>query len=68
MIWFNKNKCVFFLILETRLVGLEEFKYQRQTMETTIDELKELILKKEDAYKKALDQMEIALIIFKNRF
>jgi hypothetical protein len=37
-------------------------------METTIDELKELILKKEDAYKKALDQMEIALIIFKNRF
>jgi hypothetical protein len=37
-------------------------------METTIDELKDLIQKKEEAYKKALDQMEIALISFKNRF
>jgi hypothetical protein len=36
-------------------------------METTIDELKNLILKKEDAYKKALEQMEIALICFKDR-
>ena len=36
-------------------------------MEQTIEELKNLILIKEAAYKKALDQMEIALIIFKNR-
>jgi hypothetical protein len=36
-------------------------------METTIDELKNLILKKEDTYKKALEQMEIALICFKDR-
>ncbi len=36
-------------------------------METTINELKNLILKKEDAYKKALEQMEIALICFKDR-
>jgi hypothetical protein len=36
-------------------------------METTIEDLKNLIRKKEDAYKKALDQMEIALIIFKDR-
>ncbi|CAF4805324.1 unnamed protein product [Rotaria sp. Silwood1] len=55
------------MLLKTRLVALEEFEYQRQTMENTIDELKNLILKKEDAYKQALDQMEIALIFFKNR-
>jgi len=36
-------------------------------METTIDELKTTILKKEDAYKKSLEQMEIALISFKDR-
>ncbi len=54
-------------MIETRLAGFEEFKYQRQTMETTIDELKNLILKKENAYKKALEQMEIALISFKDR-
>ena len=36
-------------------------------METTIEDLKTLILKKEDAYKKALEQMEIALIRFKDR-
>ena len=56
------------LLVESRLVALEEFKYQRQTMETTIDELRNLISKKEDAYKKALDQMELALMFFKNRF
>jgi hypothetical protein len=37
-------------------------------MEKTIEELKNLILIKEKTYKNALDQMEIALIIFKNRF
>lgn len=37
-------------------------------MEKTIEELNNLILKKEDAYKNALEQMEIALILFKNRF
>jgi hypothetical protein len=37
-------------------------------METTIQDLKNLILKKEDAYKKALEQMEIALICFKDRY
>ncbi len=36
-------------------------------METTIEDLKNLILKKEDAYKQALEQMEIALIYFKDR-
>jgi hypothetical protein len=36
-------------------------------METTIEDLKNLILKKEDAYKKSLEQMEIALICFKDR-
>lgn len=36
-------------------------------METTIEDLKKLIQEKEDAYKHALDQMEIALIHFKNR-
>jgi hypothetical protein len=56
-----------FVILETRLVSLEEFKYQRETMEETITELKNLILKKEDVYKKSLEQMEIALICFKDR-
>ncbi|CAF3667056.1 unnamed protein product [Adineta steineri] len=55
------------MLLKTRLVALEEFKYHRQTMETTIDELKDLIKKKENAYKNALEQMEIALILFKNR-
>ncbi|CAF0817678.1 unnamed protein product [Adineta steineri] len=55
------------MLFKTRLVALEEFKYQRQTMETTIDELKDLIKKKENAYKNALEQMEIALILFKNR-
>ncbi|CAF1032822.1 unnamed protein product [Rotaria sordida] len=55
------------MLLRTRLVALEEFEYQRQTMEKTIDDLKNLILAKEDAYKKALDEMEIALIVFKNR-
>ncbi|CAF4471191.1 unnamed protein product, partial [Rotaria sp. Silwood2] len=55
------------MLLRTRLVALEEFEYQRQRMEKTIDELKDLILKKEDAYKKALDQMEIALMFFKNQ-
>ena len=37
-------------------------------METTIEELKRQIQQKEDAYRSALDQMEIALITFKNRF
>lgn len=37
-------------------------------METTISELRESMAKKEDAYRAALDQMEIALITFKNRF
>ncbi|CAF2075117.1 unnamed protein product [Rotaria magnacalcarata] len=55
------------MLLKTRLVALEEFEYQRQTMEKTIDELKSLILKKEDAYKKALYHMEIALMFFKDR-
>ena len=36
-------------------------------METTIEDLKNLILEKEEAYKHALEQMEIALIHFKNR-
>lgn len=56
------------MFLETRLVSMEEFKTQRQTMETTIEELKRQIQQKEDAYRSALDQMEIALITFKNRF
>ncbi|CAF1561887.1 unnamed protein product [Adineta ricciae] len=56
-----------FINLETRLISVEEFKTQRQTMETTIEELKRQIQQKEDAYRSALDQMEIALITFKNR-
>ncbi|CAF1179097.1 unnamed protein product [Adineta ricciae] len=54
-------------LLKTRLISVEEFKTQRQTMETTIEELKRQIQQKEDAYRSALDQMEIALITFKNR-
>ncbi|UJR34173.1 hypothetical protein I4U23_021580 [Adineta vaga] len=55
------------LLLKTRLIALDEFKYQRQTMETRIEELENLIQQKEDAYRFALDQIEIALILFKNR-
>ena len=57
----------FFPHLETRLVACEEFQSQRQQLEATIDELKDLMLKKEDAYRKALDQMRIAVILFKDR-
>ena len=57
-----------YVALETRLVSSEDFEYQRGQMKQTIDQLKELINSKEDAYKKALDQMEIALIVFKDRW
>lgn len=63
----TSDEFFFFHIIGTRLIGLEEFKTQRQTMETTIDDLKTTILKKEQAYRNALQQMEIALISFKNR-
>ena len=36
-------------------------------METTIEDLRTLIEKKQEAYRQALEQMEIALITFKNR-
>ena len=66
---FRKENIVvrFLSHLETRLVACEEFQSQRQRLEATIDQLKDLMLKKEDAYRKALEQMKIAVILFKDR-
>lgn len=55
------------LIVETRLSALEEFKQNRHSLEMTIEELRNLIQKKEEAYHQALTEMEIALIRFKDR-
>ena len=57
----------FFRRSETRLSALEEFKQNRQSLELTIEELKSLIEKKEEAYHQSLTEMEIGLIRFKDR-
>ena len=56
------------VLLGTRLSALEEFKQNRHSLEMTIEELRSLIQKKEEAYHQALTEMEIALIRFKDRY
>lgn len=64
---FDDVKNVHLHRLETRLSALEEFKQNRDSLEMTIEELKNLIQQKEQAYHRALTEMEIALIRFKDR-
>ena len=52
---------------ETRLAALDDFQQQREDLQATIERLKESIEQKEAAYHRALDQLEIGLIRFKER-
>ena len=46
---------------------MDDFKQQREDLQTTIDELKESIEEKRTAYHQALDELQIGLIRFKER-
>lgn len=57
-----------FLFAESRLTSVEDFESQREQLEKTIETLNGSIIEKENCFRAALDQMEMALIRFKDRF